>query len=216
MSRAKELRLEFFNFLNKYKIVLGVGIPAAIAIAVGVTMLFTSADKKAELAWTQLWNVVRKQDLAIQSGEDNKTDAISLAVNDYNDIINNISSDKVNSWALYQLANTYYKAKNYDEALKTYDKFLTIYQSHYLAPFVKQSIAYIYEAKGEYQKAIDQFKSIKSEIIPAQISLDIGRCYEKLGMVQPAIDAYSNVLKLDQINDNNWLQIAQHRINALR
>lgn len=216
MSRAKELRRDFFNFLNKYKIALGAGIPAAIALAVGVTFLLTSAENTTQLGWAKLWNASRKHQMGILVKTEDKTAATAAAVAEFNDVINNVNSSSVNPWALHQLGNTYYKAGNRDEALNAYNRFIKSYSGHYLAPFVIQSKGYIYEEKGEYQKAVDMFKSMKSEVLQAQNNLDIGRCYEKLGMNQPAIEAYSKVLEYEADAGNNWVELARYRIEELK
>lgn len=215
MSKAKEISQQFFTFLNKYKAALSIGIPVAIAIAVGVTFLVNRADNKTQMAWTKLWEVVRKE-TSPDNSKPGSADKSNLYINEYNDIINNIGSSKANAWALYQLGNTYYKAGNLDESLTTYKKFIQNHGGHYLTPFVMQSISYVYEGKGEYQKAIDQLKLIKSDVLPAQNNLDIGRCYEKLGLAQPAIDAYKKVLNVEADGNNQWIKLAQFRIDALK
>ncbi|MGR3178271.1 MAG: tetratricopeptide repeat protein [Candidatus Anammoxibacter sp.] len=215
MSRATEIRRQVFSALDRYKLIIFIAIPVMIGIAVGITFLKTGADRKTEKAWTKLWEVSRNQTIAANTNPDDKEKTTARAINEYNYIINDISAESVSPWALFQLGNTYYESGDYDKALNTYKRFLNEDHDHYMAPFAKQSIGYTYEQKGQYQEAIDQFKKIDSEILLTQKNLDLGRCYEKLGLTQPAIDAYNKVIELEG-DDNNWIRIAQYRIDALK
>lgn len=215
MSKATEARRQVFDTLNKYKTIIIIAIPVIIGIAVGISFFKTSTSNKEILAWTKLWNVSRNQTSVTGSTSEKEAESRSKAIKEYNNIINEIGAESVSSWALFQLGNTHFDSGNYDEAIKTYEQFLRGDSGHYFAPFATQSIGYAYEQKGQYQKAIDYFNKIDLEILIPQKNLDIGRCYEKLGLTEPAIDAYNKVIELEK-NDNNWVRIAQYRIDALR
>ncbi len=216
MSTGKEARRQIFNTLNEYKIIIAIAIPAMIGIAVGVTFLMTSSQRKTEKAWSKLWLAAQEQEITIKTKPEEKDKAISKAIKEYNNVINNMDAGNVTPWALYQLGNTYYSTGQYEEAIKTYTQFLSGYKSHYVAPFVKQSIAYAHEERGEFQKAIDQLKDITRDVLSTQNNLDLGRCYEKLGMTQPAIEAYNKVLELETDEKNEWVKLAQYRLDVLK
>lgn len=215
MSKSTEIRRQVFNIFDRYKIIIFITIPVIVGLTVGITFLQTRAESKGKKAWTKLWEVSRNQMIASSSTAEDKEKSLSTAIKEYNYIINDISSANVSPWALFQLANTYYESEDYDEAIRIYKRFLNESHDHYLAPFAEQSIGYSYEQKGQFQEAIEQFKKIDSEILQTQINLDIGRCYEKLGLTQPAIDAYNKVIELEG-NNNNLVRIAQYRIDALK
>lgn len=215
MSRVTEIKRQIYNILDRYKIVIIITVPAIIGLVVGVTFLKTRTENETKKAWTKLWEVSRNQMIAGGSTPEDKQKSISTAIKEYNYIINDMSSGNVSDWALFQLGNTYYESGNYDETIRTYKRFLQENRDHYLTPFVEQLTGYAYEQKGQFQDAIEQFKKIDSEILLTQKNLDIGRCYEKLGLTQLAIDAYNKVIELEG-NDNNWVGIAQYRIDALK
>ena len=215
MSNATEARRQVFDTLNKYKTIIIIAIPAIIGIVVGISFFKTSTNNKEKLAWAKLWNTSRNQMNITGSTPEEEAESRSKAIKEYNSIINDMEAENVSSWALYQLGNTHFDSKNYDEAITIFEQFLKGDNDHYFAPFVIQSIGYAYEQKGQFQKAIDYYNKINLDILIPQKNLDIGRCYENLGLTEPAIDAYNKVIELEE-KDNNWVRIAQYRIDALK
>lgn len=216
MSESTEVRRRVFEVLNRYRIVILAAVPAIIGLTVGIVYLQTSSKRQVDKVWNKMWEVGRNRTMSSGSGaEDERAKAVTRAINEYNYIMDEMSPGDVAPWVLFQLGNTYYESGDYDGALDAYGRFLKDDRNHYLAPFVTQLVGYAYEEKGQFQDAIDQFKKITLGVMLPQKGLDIGRCYEKLGMRQPAIDAYSKVIELEG-TENNWVSIAQYRIDALK
>lgn len=82
--------------------------------------------------------------------------------------------------------------KEYDEALKEYEK---LENSSHLA-YNKGSIYY---KKGEYEKAIKEFRGIKSENqnLSFKTQYNLGNSYAKSKQLEEALKAYENALKLN-------------------
>ena len=214
MSEASESRHQLLNILNKYKIILIIAVPVIIAITVAVTLIISSSENKSREAWNKLWEASRNQTLAIQSDSKEKDKVLTRAINEFNYVINDIAADKVSPWAMFKLGGTYFASEKYDKAIETYGRFLKENRNHYLAPFVKQTIGYSYEQTGQLKSAIEQFEKINEEILLVQKNLDLGRCYEKMGDSEKAKDAYNAVLELED-SENNWIRLAQHRLDVL-
>ena len=214
MSEATESRHQLLNILNKYKIILIIAVPVIIAVTIGITLIVSSSENRSREAWNKLWEASRNQALAIQSDPKEKDKVLTRAINEFNYVINDISSAKVSPWAMFKLGGTYFASEKYDKAIETYSLFLKKNRNHYLAPFVKQTMGYSYEQTGQLKSAIEQFEEIDEEILLVQKNLDLGRCYGKMGDQKKAKDAYNTVLELEN-SDNNWIRLAQHRLDAL-
>lgn len=216
-STSKEIRRHAVETFNKYKLVVFIAVPIIIGISIGVSLFLTKTDTRAQRAWTKFWQANARQAEANFTNAVDKKEVVSSAIKEYNYLIsdNDVSSEKVTPWVMLQLGNTHFESSNFDDALSVYNQFLEKYRNHYFTPFVKQSIGYVYEEKKEYQKAIDQFNQIDLEILQSQLNLDIGRCYEKLGLAQQAIAAYNKVIESEG-GENNWTMLAQYRLDALK
>lgn len=216
----KEATLNTLRTLNKYKAIIGIGVGVAIAIGAGVTFLMTQKTRNAEIAWQGIWKI--NNDLAVvaqQAGKDakNRNEALKTAADAYGYIKSNIASSSATPWVLFQLGNVYYGLKNYDEAIRTYNEFLSKYSSHSFAPIVKQSLGYAYEEKGLLTDAIKQFNEVSmtnNNLLAAQEGWDAGRCYEKLGQTNDAILSYTKAVELSP--NSNWAVMAQYRLSVIK
>lgn len=219
MSMIRLLKDQIFEAIGVYKFKIIIGIAVITGIIIGVSYIRIKSETKANQAWTRLWDINRNLMVASRINPEEKKKAISTAIAGYNYIIDDLSSGNVTPWALYQLGNAYYELGDFDQAIKIYQRFLQSYQNHHLVSFVRLAIGYAYEEKGMFLDAVEQYKAIKDTMTPfltAQKNLDIGRCYERLGSIQYAIEAYNNALALENNPTDNWVRIAQQRLDALR
>ncbi|OHB41638.1 MAG: hypothetical protein A3G70_02900 [Planctomycetes bacterium RIFCSPLOWO2_12_FULL_39_13] len=216
----KEATLNALRTLNKYKAVIGIGIGVAIAIGAGVTFFITEKSRKTEMVWQSMWKINSDLAMAAQrQGMDvkDRNAALNTAADAYRYIKDNMSSSSATPWVLFQVGNIYYGLKNYDEAIRTYNEFLSKYSGHSFAPIVKQSLGYAYEEKGLLMEAVKQFNDVSmtnNNLLAAQEGWDAGRCYEKLGQTNEAIRSYTQAVELSP--NSNWAVMSQYRLSVIK
>ena len=64
----KETTLKVLRTLNKYKVIIVIGIGVAIALSVGAVYFVTANARKTEVVWQSLWKI--NNDLAASSHKD--------------------------------------------------------------------------------------------------------------------------------------------------
>lgn len=216
----KEATLNVIRILNKYKVIISIGIGVAIAGGAGAAYFTTVKTRKTDAVWQSLWKI--NNDLAMSLQKQDKEGkeriaALNTAADAYKYIRENMSSSGATPWVLFQLGNVYYSLKNYDEAIRAYSDFLGKYSSHPLASVVKQSLGYAYEEKGLLKEAVKQFEdmlAVNNTVFAAQEGWDAGRCYEKLGQTSDAIRLYTKVVELSP--NSNWATLAHYRLSAIK
>jgi len=99
----------------------------------------------------------------------------------------------------YRLANRLYNQGDYDAAISYYEKYLAhASDRNELKVLSFSGLAYCYEAKKEYQKALQALQ--QAEKIEAAKSLetfiyrDMGRIYEEMGKAPEALNCYKKAL----------------------
>lgn len=215
----KETTLNIVKTLSKYKLYIGIGVGIAIAAGSGTAFFITEKARKTEVAWQSLWKINNDLAMAIQQGkgEKDKNAALSMAADAYRYLKDTMSSTSATPWVVFELGSVYYRMKNYDDAIRTYNDFLYRHSSHPLVPIVKQSLGYAYEEKGLLPEAVKQFEDIAvggNNFLVAQGNWDAGRCYEKLGQISDAIRSYTRAIELSP--NSNWATMAQYRLSVIR
>lgn len=144
------------------------------------------------------------------------------AVGDYQSAIKTyeeaIGAEPGGDYAMFQIANSYYRAENTYEAVTTFRKFLRIYPYSRLREQAQYNIAYIYLNSGNYTQAIEEFQTVINKYPntswAARSQYNIGDAYYNSGEYQKAINAYKTVMekypKSDYIIEAvNGIQYAQ-------
>lgn len=144
------------------------------------------------------------------------------AIGDYESAIKTyqeaVGAEPGGDYAMFQIANSYYRAESTYEAVTTFRKFLRIYPYSRLREQAQYNIAYIYLNSGNYTQAIEEFQTVinKYPNTPwaARSQYNIGDAYYNSGEYQKAIDAYKEVMekypKSDYIIEAvNGIQYAQ-------
>ncbi len=101
-------------------------------------------------------------------------------------------------YALFQIANSYYRSERTYEAVTTFRRFLRTYSDSRLREQAQYNIAYIYLNTGNYEQAVEEFQSA-IEKYPgtqwaARSQYNIGDAYYNAGDYDRAIAAYRKVL----------------------
>jgi tetratricopeptide (TPR) repeat protein len=121
------------------------------------------------------------------------------ALGGFDDVIKQYPGTSSGKFSLLYKGNIHFKLGELDEAIKAYQAFLekagkeTLYRL-----FGLEGLGYAYEGKKEYAKAIDAYQQIVAmgeTFQSGDAYLSLGRCYERLGKNQEALENYNAYLK---------------------
>lgn len=109
-----------------------------------------------------------------------------------------IGADPGGDYAMYQVANSYYRMNRNFEAVTQFRRLLRIYPFSRLREQAQYNIAYIYLNTGNYDQAIEEFQSVISRYPgtewAARAQYNIGDSHYNAGNFEAAIAAYQRVL----------------------
>lgn len=206
------------NYLRENKLPIALIAILVSGLAVVGVNYFNKKTREYEKAWKTIGELTIDVGTAEFEAKDTKRDeALTFAVQEYKKILEGTSAGKAAPWALFQLGNTLYTAKKYDEAIAQYKDFLDHYGSHPLAPMVRQSIAYAFEEQGHFDAAVQYLQGNASQDNPyfaAQEKWDTGRCLEKMGQLEEARKAYLEAVRLAP--QSPWGGLAQYRLDRMK
>ncbi len=110
-----------------------------------------------------------------------------------------IGAEPGGDYAMYQVANSYYRMSRNFEAVTEFRRLLRIYPYSSLREQAAYNIAYVYLNTGNYDQAIEEFRSVISKYPntewAARSQYNIGDSYYNAGQYQEAIEAYQTVLE---------------------
>ena len=148
----------------------------------------------------------------------NKEEKYTAAVEAFDQTLELYPSSSVAEDALFLKAEAFYYLGKYDEAVSTYNLYLEKYGLK--GPYSVQtfiSLGYIYEEKGEYQKAVDIFEKIISDypdyLLRDTVLMELGRCYEDSKEWDKAKRTYQKIVM--RFSDSPMLQEAQQKLDTL-
>lgn len=109
-----------------------------------------------------------------------------------------VDDDPGGDYALFQIANSYYRSDRTYEAVQTFRRFLRTFPNSSLREQAQYNIAYIYLNTGNYEQAIEEFRTAIQKYPgtewAARSQYNIGDAYYNAGEFQNAIEAYKKVL----------------------
>jgi len=217
MENAKERFENFVKFFddNKWWLIIGL----AVAVAAGVPSYLyqqKGANDRGEV-WSRIYRMNYEMATAEQGGPEQKKEALEGAIQEYTFLKNNLSATGATPWLLSELGNAQYKVKKYDDAIITYREFISRYGNHPLAPLIRQSLGYVFEEKKQLKEAIEQFEEIardpEATYLKAQMGIDTGRCYEKLGQLKSAVAAYKDIVAT--YPESGFAKMARYRLEDI-
>ncbi len=109
-----------------------------------------------------------------------------------------IGAEPGGDYAMFQIANSYYRAGRTFEAVSNFRKTLRIYPFSKLREQAQYNIAYIYLNTNNYSQAVEEFQTVISKYPKtdwaARSQYNIGDAYYNAGEYDRAIAAYQEVL----------------------
>lgn len=110
-----------------------------------------------------------------------------------------ISSPDGGDYALFQVANSYYRSDQTYEAVQAFRRLLRTYPESRLREQSMYNIGYIYFLAGNFSQAITEFRRISSQFRgsswAARAQYNIGDAHYNAGEYAQAIEAYQAVMK---------------------
>ncbi|MEX2352026.1 MAG: tetratricopeptide repeat protein [Balneolaceae bacterium] len=110
-----------------------------------------------------------------------------------------IGAEPGGDYAMFQVANSYYRMNRNFEAVTEFRRLLRIYPYSSLREQAQYNVAYIYLNTGNYEQAVEEFRTI-IERFPgtswaARAQYNIGDAWYNAGEYTSAIEAYNEVLR---------------------
>lgn len=130
------------------------------------------------------------------------------------------ASDRGGDYALYQIANSYYRSEQTYEAVQTFRRLLRMYPQSRLREQAMYNIGYLYFLAGNFAQAIEEFelvtKQYRGSNWAARAQYNIGDAYYNAGEHTKAIAAYQTVLDsypnsafiIEAVNGIQYAQLA--------
>ncbi len=110
-----------------------------------------------------------------------------------------VGSETGGDYALFQIANSYYRSEQNYRAVTTFRKLLEMYPNSPLREQAQYNIAYIYLNSGNYEQAIAELKKVIGNYPgtswAALAQYNIGDAYYNAAQYEKAIAAYRKVLQ---------------------
>ncbi|MDR9419506.1 tetratricopeptide repeat protein [Gracilimonas sp.] len=126
------------------------------------------------------------------------------AIESYNKAI---GAEPGGDYAMFQVANSYYRAGRTFDAVSTFRRTLRIYPFSRLREQAQYNIAYIYLNTNNYSQAIEEFQTVINKYPgtewAARSQYNIGDSYYNAGEYEQAIQAYKKVL--DQYPKSDYI-----------
>ena len=124
------------------------------------------------------------------------TSDTSSAIKIIEDGVGKLGNTDAGMEASYMLGDLYYNKKEWDSAIKNYQKVVTK-GNGLMKELATLGIAYSKENKADLNGALESFNKIKDNKVSsysAIAALGAGRCYQKLGDKSKALAAYEAIL----------------------
>ncbi|WP_290960657.1 tetratricopeptide repeat protein [Gracilimonas sp.] len=137
-----------------------------------------------------------------------------------------IGAEPGGDYAMFQIANSYYRAGRTFEAVSNFRKMLRIYPFSRLREQAQYNVAYIYLNTNNYSQAVEEFQTVINKYPgtdwAARSQYNIGDAYYNAGEYERAIAAYQKVLDdyprssyiIEAINGIQYAQLSAGRSDS--
>ena len=137
-----------------------------------------------------------------------------------------IGAEPGGDYAMFQIANSYYRNEQTYEAVTTFRKFLRIYPYSRLKEQAQYNIAYIYLNTENYSQAVEEFQTVINKYPntswAARAQYNIGDAYYNAGNYEQAIAAYKKVMEeypqsdfiIEAVNGIQYAQMSSQKADS--
>jgi len=182
----------------------------SIAVGVGIVLIllllvfsFQKWNKKNEQnAYQMFYWAVETYQMVSSPSRDGSPQEYRTVLEKFDEVVTKYPRTWSARIALLYKGNIYLRLAEFDDATKAYETFLqkTGKQKLYRS-FALDGLGYSYEGKKEYQKAADAYQrlvGLGGDFQSADAYLGLGRCYEKMGRTEEALENYKNFIRVSK------------------
>lgn len=195
---------QVFDFVSE-NLNMVLGVVGALALAAAIFMAFylwSASNSRQAMELEQEGNRLysARQTQGVYGMEQVRSDAeIKKALDKYKEIVKKYPDTPNAERAQVYIGDCYFRLQQFGDAERNYLQYLAQYpEQGFFTLAVKESLAYVYEAKGDYNRAISFFTDASRDLPENKRSrtfMDIGRCYEEMGKFDFALDYYQKVVQ---------------------
>ena len=205
---------DFIKKYQQYIVTITLAVFILAVVVSGWIYFKRQAENKASF---MLGNALASLNAITQTNSLQKTPSVAeyeSVRKKFKEIIDAFGSTGAGKAALLNYADLSYLTKNYDEAIKTYQKALEVFGDQpEFKNLILNGLAYSYEGKKDMDNAIKYFNMIASDdnaIMKDQALYNLGRIYAELGKKDKEIEAYKQIVK--KYPDSMYFQLAKEKI----
>lgn len=205
-----------FTFVQNHlkEVVLGTSVVVAIVMALSLYQMWEKRkEAQAQTAFASAMEAYQKA----SSDREANAQALKDALGKLDEVSKRFPRTRPGRLSLLYQGNLHLRQGSYDEAIKAFATFRDKGgEDRLFRAFATEGLAYAYEGKKDYAKALEYYrKTIESgEILPMQNAyLGAGRCYERLGKREEALESYRAYLKGAQKSPES--NVVEHRVALL-
>jgi predicted negative regulator of RcsB-dependent stress response len=184
---AAQQALDYVRPYLKWAIMAGAALAVVLLIWGGYSYFRHSRETQAQAALQKV------------RPELNQPDQAEAAIKSLTSIIQQYPSTQAAQMALAFKAHLLYQTKKYAEAAKIYEEMRSSAggDSYAWSPFVTESLAYCYEAQGQYAKAAQILKPLVDQSLGSYQTMllsHLALLYDKAGEKKLAADAWQRLM----------------------
>jgi outer membrane protein assembly factor BamD (BamD/ComL family) len=154
----------------------------------------------------------------LRGEEAGKPGTLEEAVKRFREITDQHRGTRSAEEAQIAVGNLYYETGNVDEALSSYNEYLTRHPRGRFRMMAGLGKAYALEAKGDLQGAVQILSGViegdRENPLAGEAYMSLGRAYEGLKKPEDAMRVYGQVV--ERFSQTNWAQQALQRMSVLK
>jgi len=205
---------KLISYFTENKKSIAIVLCAVFIFIFAVSALNYFSKKQEVKAFDLLYNSMAKYE-TLKDKEKPET-ACQEVENDFKSIFDKYPRKMGGKLARIFFANACYQAKKYDNAIELYSISLKDFAGDPLFKnLVLNSIAYSYEGKKDYKKAVKNFQMISTgdePVMKGDAFFNLGMLYEKLGETDKSIEAYKKIVS--DYKDTVYVEIAKKKVSG--
>ena len=191
-------------------VIISIAVFVVAACWIGVSYYRSAKEEKALLSYNEANRKFNQKFQEIsKTKKDNTAEELKSELNEINEVSETYPKTQASLMANFQLGDFYLEQKKYPEAQWAYERTLKGGVHPFYRVLIYHSLGYLFEASGQYPKAIEYFEKIttmqKKRILfwvfgyrpnafwVTSALFGIGRCYEKMSRWGDAKEIYTRI-----------------------
>jgi tetratricopeptide (TPR) repeat protein len=189
-----------FIFITHHSKSIAVGGIIILVLVLSIFFFLRWENKNEENANQMLSLAIETYQIVSGPYQEGSLEDHRNALEKINEVINKFPRTSSGKLSILYKGNLHLRLGEVDEAIKAYESFIQKAGKEKLYRlFAMEGLGYSYEEKKDYDRAINAYQKIfqlGEDFQSANVYLGMGRCYEKLGKNQEALENYKNFLKV--------------------